>query len=287
MKPIIAAFLLAFLFGCTEPTIDSSSDENLKTSIEQMKQGLTEEQKAEFEESTKVMLFANLDVKAVMRSALRGEEVDTSAATEKAMSKMHGLTVAQINLEADRIREERRVKEIAQIKLEISELEDDLSQLLEEKEKSEQALAELAKVTASKTKLYWQESRKYSYRRKISLNMTIHNGLDVALSRVYMTGTLSSPGRSVPWLVENFNYQIAGGLEPGESQTWALAPNSYSGDWNSAPKDRNDVVFTVVVNNADGPGGEKLFDLKYDEAEFERKSNKLAALKEALTKYDG
>ena len=98
-------------------------------------------------------------------------------------------------------------------------------------------------------------------------------------ARLNMTGTLATPGRSVPWHVAAFPYPVAGGLEPGEKQNWSLAPNQYSGD-------RDDTVFTVTVRNADGPTGEELFDINYDEAKFEKASRRLETLRESLAKLE-
>ncbi len=90
-------------------------------------------------------------------------------------------------------------------------------------------------------------------------------------------GTLASPGRSVPWLKEDFNYSIPGGLEPGELADWTLVPNSF-GAWGTvkAPKD---AILTVEVVRLDGPNGKTLFDSKFDESKVER----LTALKKGTS----
>jgi hypothetical protein len=68
---------------------------------------------------------------------------------------------------------------------------------------------------------------------------------------------------------EDFNYMIRGGIEPGEAQTWNLAPNSF-GPWGSAPKDRKDLALEVVVKKLDGADGQTLFDAEFPEYKAER-----------------
>lgn len=78
----------------------------------------------------------------------------------------------------------------------------------------------------------------------------------------------------MPWYSDTFNYQISGGLEPGEKADWNLAPNSYS-DWGKveAPAD---AVFTVTVIRIDDAQGKPIFG----DTEFtERDANRLAELK--------
>ena len=59
-------------------------------------------------------------------------------------------------------------------------------------------------------------------------------------------------------MVEDFNYQIRGGLEPGESADWSLAPNMFS-EWGKvdAPED---ALFTVDVVRIDGADNKVLYD---------------------------
>ena len=75
--------------------------------------------------------------------------------------------------------------------------------------------------------------------------MTVTNGTDKAIARAFFIGTLASPNRSVPWVKDDFNHSISGGIEPGETQKWSLAPNMFS-KWGSV-KPNKDAVLTVEV----------------------------------------
>ncbi len=88
------------------------------------------------------------------------------------------------------------------------------------------------------------------------VDLSVTNGTDRAVSRAYFVGRLVSAGRSVPWLEEEFSYQIPGGLEPGETAQWSLSPNQFSA-WGrvEAP---TDAVLEVTVTQLDGADGEAI-----------------------------
>jgi hypothetical protein len=85
----------------------------------------------------------------------------------------------------------------------------------------------------------------------------------------------------VPWVEDDFNFSISGGIEPGETYESKLNPNQFS-DWGKTPKDRNDMIFTVEIKNVAGPDGEKFIDSNFNESEYERKAERLESLKGTL-----
>ena len=99
-------------------------------------------------------------------------------------------------------------------------------------------------------------------------NTTAH-----AVARAYFVGTIATPGRAVPWLRDNFDYKIPGGLEPGEQAQWKLEPNMFS-DWGKVDW-KDDMIFTVEVRRLDGADGEPLFAADFSD----RDKKRLAALR--------
>jgi hypothetical protein len=89
----------------------------------------------------------------------------------------------------------------------------------------------------------------------------IANGSKRPIRTVYVKGVLTSPGRSVPWISSDINYEFPGGLEPGESQSLTLEPNMF-GDWK--PQDsfgnRTDLHLDLTLINATGADGTMLID---------------------------
>lgn len=121
-------------------------------------------------------------------------------------------------------------------------------------------------------------SSQYSSIMEPIIELRVKNETEFPISRAYFKGTIQSEGRSIPWLVENFNYIISGGIEPQEESIWILSPNMFS-DWGriDIPKD---AIFTVQVEKLDGADGKELFSIKNfsDEGkklfdELEKKSN--------------
>jgi len=96
-------------------------------------------------------------------------------------------------------------------------------------------------------------------RPQIMLHIT--NGSKRPIKTIYVKGILTSPGRAVPWISSDFNYEFPGGLEPGESQSLTLEPNMF-GDWK--PQDsfahRADLHLDLTLINAAGADGTMLID---------------------------
>lgn len=265
MKKVILLLILSifFLTSCTK-TIDGSSEDAMKSSIEEIKNSLDEEKKKEFEESLQLILFHGLDFGSLL------EDDGASKTISDLKSKINGMSASDIISEGNRIKEEIEKKKKEQAKSEIEEL-------YKNKAQAELDRAQLSKFEVKRSRFYKKRSGTYYIREEPIIELTVYNGTDQAISRAHFTGTLSSPNRSVPWLKEDFNYQIPGGLEPGEEVTWSLAPNSYSawGTVNAA----KDAILTVEVRKLDDANGEQLYSLNiYGEQEAER-------LNELLTAY--
>lgn len=257
----LVAFITAFaLVGCGEQRIDGSSDESMQASVDKMLEGLSAEEQEAFKEA---VLVVALDGKNILDAATSGN-AETVAAGFKA--KLDGMTRSDVMAKADQLTKERHERERAQALAEIKELEAKV-------QAAEAAKADLAKFQVVRSRFY-QREEKYSFRKKPIIELTVKNGTEHAISRVYFEGTVASPGRSVPWIKDTFNYQIAGGLEPGEEVSWSLAPNQFS-DWGKTVVPA-DAVLTLVTYKIDGANGETLYSA---EGLSERALKRLATLK--------
>ena len=257
----IVSSLVLFSLGCSEPTIDATSDETAKASMERIHTSLSEEEKKKFQEALPVILFQDLESLENLFSAAQ----DADSFKADALKKLHGKTAEEVIADAERIVAERREKEREQALQEIKELE-------EKKQKAEAAKAYLGKFEVLKSRFY-KRTRSFGTAEPI-IELRVRNGTEHAISRAYFSGTLATPGRAVPWLREDFNYQVPGGVEPGETADWSLAPNMFS-EWGSVEQ-RDDMVLTVEVMKLDGPDGETLYDSNFSEEDDKR----LQALKE-------
>ena len=191
---------------------------------------------------------------------------------------LHGKTPQQLIDQRNAVLAERKVKEQEQSKKEIEDIKQELAELNQKKSIAEKSKEVLKQFIVVKSRFYYKEN-KYTGKEPI-IELTVKNETKYPISRTYFEGILASPKRSVPWLKEDFNYQISGGIEPGEELTWSLAPNSF-GSWGRAPKDRDDMILTVTPTDLDGADGKTLLKekfSKYDQEELERLENRLAAL---------
>jgi hypothetical protein len=240
--------------GCGESLrLDGSSEENLRDSIESAKARLSTEDRLEFEDALKVLVFG--DVKSLLDLAA----VDPDSMQRRIRDKLDGKTIHEIISDAEEIRSSRRAEQRGQIAGEIEELR-------EKEAAADRARQKLDAFVVQRSRFYYDES---GYRRTPIIEITVRNGTDVPVSRAYFHGVLATPGRSVPWVEGDFNYEISGGLEPGETATWSLALDKFS-DWGKAPVARDDMVITVEANRIDGPDGEAALDARFTKRDTRR-----------------
>lgn len=261
MRIIYSAFALFFLLlmvSCT-PAIDGSSEENYQASVKKIKEGLTDEDKAAFEEALQLIAMDGLSFADLLQGEKGGENI-LSDFTEA----LDGLTATEVIARGEAIKAEQERKKKEQARLEIEEL-------YQKKRDAETQKAQLQAFEVTQSKYY--KRKDYFGSLEPIIELTVKNGTPSAISRAYFKGTLASPNRSVPWLTDDFNYQISGGLEPGESTTWKLAPNQFS-DWGTvaAPKD---AILTVEALQIDGPDGEALYSTREFGAEEEERLSTL------------
>ena len=246
---ISGVILLTFIIaGCDkilpDPTIDTTSDESMKQSSQKVRESLPEGNRVEFDQALQLLAFSQIDMKTLFAERAAG----AGNIESKMKESLHGKTASQVIAEAGRIAAEREARERQQALDEIVELEN-------EKTSADAARVQLKKFEVIRSRFY-QEKQQYTGKKPI-IEISVKNGTDSAVSHAYFEGTIASPNRSVPWHKDTFNYSISGGLEPGEEQSWRLAPNMFSG-WGKieAPAD---AIFTVTVEKLDGPDGETLY----------------------------
>lgn len=282
MKSLRYILLLCLLFfvSCSKKTIDASSEEAMKESIEELKKDLSKEEKEKFEsslllvalsgdnlfelsadsEATKRRMQDRLDGKTAQEVIAEGEKIKLEREAKQKKAEIERQKREEQRLAEEKQRQkEREAKEQEQIVTEINELE-------KKKGIATEASKKLKKFKVKSSKFYFQKS---SYSTKPVIELSVSNGLDIPVASVHFDAVLATPGRSTPWVDEGFNYSISGGLEPGEEAIWKLAPNMF-GEWGKAPKDRNDMVLTLTVAKIKNHKGESLLDGTFSEYDQKR-----------------
>lgn len=237
--------LLIALCGCSAPTIDSSTQETAKASAQKIRESLPDQDRERFDKALFVVMMNSV---AGDKSLLELASADPEQMKVDALAKLDGKSAEEIFALADAIKEERAQAERVQALAEIAELE-------KKKEQAMLAAVGLAKFEVTRSRHYLQPQRYGSPEPLIE--MSVKNNTGKPVSRAYFRGVVSSPGRSVPWIEDDFNYAIPGGLEHGEAADWSLAPNMFS-DWGRQTP--GDAVLILTVTRLDGADGEALFD---------------------------
>lgn len=107
----------------------------------------------------------------------------------------------------------------------------------------------IARIKVESARIYRRES---DFMDHTVIEINVKNGNPHAISRVYFHGKLASPGRTVPWQEGAINYEIPGGLEPGEVGRWTLQPGMMS-DWSDVDVPEGAELSLQVVD-VDWPG---------------------------------
>lgn len=267
---LIAPLLLA-LSGCGDPTIDGSSDEAMKNSIAKVRSSLPEAERGEFD---KAVMTVGMGEGNLFQMAAAGKDVMVG----QMRSRLDGKSAKEILQLAGEIRAKRK-QEMAEAdakheatkaeaaaraaKAELERLAKRIEELKQLRASDAAAAEVLTKFTISDTAI--TQDKDVLDRNVVTLHMQVHNGTATAVSRVFMTGTVYTEGRSVPWLVKGLNYQVAGGIEPGETKTWKLSPNQFS-DWGKLEV-TPDMRLRLQVTELEGPDGVSFAKLAFGEEE--------------------
>ncbi|CAM3311979.1 hypothetical protein BZK31_04165 [Pseudomonas floridensis] len=237
---LLSALILS---GCGKPKLDGSSNEALQQSISKVVAGMSEEEKNQFKEDLQVVAMTNLDLRAVFTG-----QSSTDLAKQNMLTSLDGKTAAEVGVEAKRILVERANREHEQAVSEINAL-------MEKQKNAQIAKNHLSKFAVPKSAFYMKKDKYYV---KPYIDLSVVNGTDQVISRVYFIGTIATPGRPVPWFSERFNYEISGGLQPGESADWTLEMNMFS-DWAKIQAPAG-AFFSVEAYRIDGADKQPIYN---------------------------
>lgn len=259
------AFLLV---GCSEPTVDASSDDAFYQSTQAIHSSLDGERKEAFSDALAVVTMGGIDMRAVFAGQAEGE-------FSRSIKTLDGLTAEEVIAEAEELHRKQEAQAAEQRQAQREEIRKEIHALEAKQQAAQEAQAHLKRFEVRSASFNLVRDR-YGNDEPF-INLTVANHTYRPISRVYFHGELISRGRSVPWISEPFNYEIPGGMEPGEVVRWKLAPNRYS-VWGTtdfqAPADLN-----VRLTRLDGPNGEPLWDAR---GLSEREQLRLKRLREEL-----
>lgn len=265
MKPINLLYVIAiaiFLSGCGDTTIDGSSEESAKQSLDDIRSDLSDEKKQEFNEAMSAIIFDDIgDLGGLFGAAMEPEQF-----IDDIKGKIDGMTASEIIERGNKIQKEQ----IEQEKKDIIEQIDDFEERIENAQNARQQASDDFTVTTSEYQI--RDPDIGAVRGLIEVG--IRNKTDKWVSAIRFESEVYSEEREVPWIEGNHRYEMSGGLAPGESDTWTLRPSGI--EWNNPDAPESAKLDITVVNAEDENG-----DLFYEVNELNAlEKNELENLKE-------
>ena len=251
MKKLTVLLATVALVACS-PRVDTSSPQAYAQSIEKVKSSLPPEKQAKLNHALLVLALGGDSSGGIFESAPLSSPIFLAAG-----DKIKGKT-------GDEILEEARVEERDQLTKSIAQDATQVQQARSERAKYAGVLDNLRISDAS-----YHADRDMIGQAEPEIKFTLTNESKVPVKAIMLDGRLTSPGRAVPWIVAPVSYDIPGGIEPGESKPFDLAPNMF-GDWKASDDfaGRKDLMLTLSVANAEGADGSAF--LKGDPADLQK-----------------
>jgi hypothetical protein len=255
MKRLVLAILCcSLLAGCIfDPVFDTSSWEAFQRSSEAVRARLSNDDLRRLQIALKYLLLEGslrIDEQMLNTVVARESFANPRAILAGLGSKVNGRSAAAI------------VKDLS-IKLdaEISEIES----------RMQNTGGVLTAVEVDSATYYWRRS---GYFNKPVIEFSVYNGGKVPISRVYISGVLTTPNRSIPWAKQSFTLNFKGGLEPREKQRMTF--ESLTGEWS----DKNLSYLTnaelkLTVTNFEDASGERVIAVDSNGLEVRRRVRSL------------
>jgi hypothetical protein len=201
---IFASAIIAFgVVHLTKPRIDISTDEKMKESTERLRDSLNDDQKTKFEQAVRYIAFDGLTFDDIMSA---------DETIKKIKEKFKNKSYDDIVYDARKI-----------VKREIKNLNS-------QRASSESARKSLEDIVVERTTMNTDNS---GFMPKRILYMMVKNNIGRTLSTIAFNIKTFAPGREVPYLNDDFKYEIPGGIQNGETLEWKLEPNTFlNNEWN-------------------------------------------------------
>ena len=280
MKKILSLLIVFTLTACSsglDGKLDGSSEKAFETSLARMKKSARPDDVARLDDALLVLAISNVSIgfEGGILGALKKISVASSPEqlADQLMPIINGMSGREIIKAGQKRKTEEAAKQLARIEIEVSQL----TKLRDEKASTKGILAPIQILEAS------LRFNSIGPQKMSVMDFKVKNGSDVALTYLYLRGTVTEAGSKKVLFSDDINYKLsAEPLQPNETKALRL-PNSTHGKWN-APEiwGKENLGFSIEVVNAENLAGQRLA------ASFTHKDNErlatLEANKQALTK---
>ena len=280
MKKILSLLIVFTLTACSsglDGKLDGSSEKAFETSLARMKKSARPDDVARLDDALLVLAISNVSIgfEGGILGALKKISVASSPEqlADQLMPIINGMSGREIIKAGQKRKTEEAAKQLARIEIEMSQL----TKLRDEKASTKGILAPIQILEAS------LRFNSIGPQKMSVMDFKVKNGSDVALTNLYLRGTVTEAGSKKVLFSDDINYKLsAEPLQPNETKALRL-PNSTHGKWN-APEiwGKENLGFSIEVVNAENLAGQRLA------ASFTHKDNErlatLEANKQALAK---
>jgi hypothetical protein len=240
-RALLAAAVLLVVEACGPTTLDPSSLEELQRSLANLREPMTPEERSRFEEAIGYLTCGVSPADAV-GDPERGELVLSR------FRPIAGRTAEGIVAEA----RFQRIREVRSAVLWLESWRDE----------AEAAHRELEKFRLSAARVF-KRHRKFLDWPVIEIRVT--NGTDQVVSLAHFRAALLAGGDESPWLLEEFDHVVLGGLAPGEDQVWRIEPKQQ--EWIRLIDPHPRLRFGLEVLRLESLGGREIASTDWGEVE--------------------
>ncbi|MBU2582335.1 MAG: hypothetical protein KJ622_11515 [Alphaproteobacteria bacterium] len=277
MRLLLCLMFALLLAACTpeEPRFDASTEEAFQASTKLVRDSMPETRHPALQQALMQLTFQSMmgDNPNLLKLAAAAKTPGSFLGQLAPI--VNGRTGEEVIAIAADMKQKRAERQLAAVNSEIQTLE---LQLQEAQSKHQEERKTLDRIVIDGARYYWSKGQ---FRDEAVIAFKITNSAEVAIAKIVLHGLLESPGRSVPWVKDSFSYEIKGGLEPGEAQELALAPNIF-GSWSEASlKDRSDLVLTLSLPGITDANGNEIGSTS--NRNIERIGERLATLRKQRT----
>lgn len=246
MRNIITIAILALLLaGCTEAKLNLKSLEEAEQSIAEIKENLSQADKELFQQALMEILMEN----NAMGKIFIGQSVEEILIGLK--DKYNGLTAKEIIEIGLEIKEIKRLELLEDRRLELDEINKKIDYYNYSKAFID-SIEILEPKTRTKRVEFWGNMNVLSFKVKNNTSRTI----------VRISGHVASVRKesNVPFLEDEFNYTIPGGIMPGETRKLELIPQIGHKFYNATIPQES--IFQVTLNKIEDIGRKEIASLK-------------------------
>jgi hypothetical protein len=235
---------LAMVVGCGPTTLDTSSLDKLENSLTALREPLELDERDRFDEALTYLVGGG----AILNDETQRIHPGIVLALYQPLA---GMTVEGVIVEARR----RRLEEV---KAAVTALE-------KKREGSDTNREALDAFDLKASRVY---KRNRGFLEWPMIEFKAENNTNQVIWLIHFRAALLRPGHEEPWLVEEFDQLVLGGLAPGEGDLWRIEPERQ--EWVTLIDPHPDLGFTLEVMRLEGLGGNVIAATEWGDIEEAR-----------------